>query len=134
RRDRYGSETRFRRALETVRDKLVIAALRKLPDTREAGNLADRFAEHADSYFHLITTPALEPTNNLAQQAIRFVDIHRQMTQGTRGAAGQEWCQRIWTVVVTCAQQGRSVFQYLQSAVQAFFQGTPSPSLMVDTT
>jgi transposase len=134
RRQRYASETSFRRTLATVRNDLVYDAFMHLPNTREAGNLADRFALHMDSYFRFITEPDLAPTNNVAEQAIRFVAIHRRLTQGTRGAAGQEWCQRMWTVVLTCAQQGRSVFQYLQSAVQAFFQGTPSPSLLPDTT
>jgi transposase len=134
RRDTYASDASFRRTLAAVRNDLLADAFIHLPDTRQAGNLADRFAIHMESYFRFITEPDLEPTNNLAEQAIRFVAIHRRLTQGTRGAAGQEWCQRIWTVVVTCAQQGRSVFQYLQSAVQALFQETPSPSLLADTT
>jgi hypothetical protein len=85
---------------------------------------------HMDSYFRFITTPEMEPTNNVAEQAIRFVAIHRRMTQGTRGQDGQRWCERIWTVVVTCAQQGRSVFNFLYEAVSAHFQGTPAPSLL----
>lgn len=134
RRDSYASQASFRRTLATVRNDLVYDAFPHLPNTREAGNLADRFALHMDSYFRFITEPDLEPTNNAAEQAIRFVAIHGRLTQGTRGSAGQTWCQRMWTVVVTCAQQGRSVFQYLRSAVQAFFQGLPSPSLLADTT
>ena len=31
-----------------------------------------------------ITTPGVEPTNNLAEQAIRFVVIDRMVTQGSR--------------------------------------------------
>jgi transposase len=134
RRDSYVSDASFRRTLATVRNDLVYDAFMHLPNTREAGNWADRFALHMDSYFRFITEPDLEPTHNAAEQAIRFVAIHRRLTQGTRGTAGQEWCQRIWTVVLTCAQQGRSVFQFLQSAVRAFFPGTPAPSLLVDTT
>ena len=134
REDTFASDASFRRTLAAVRNDLVADAFIFLPDTREAGNLADRFVAHMDSYFRFITEPDLEPTNNLAEQAIRFVAIHRRLTQGTRGIAGQQWCQRIWTVVVTCAQQGRSVFEFLQSAVGAYFQGMPSPSLLTDTT
>jgi transposase len=134
RRELYASETSFRRALTTVRNNLVGDALAKLPNTVKAGNLADRFVEHMDSYFRFITTPYIEPTNNLAEQAIRFVAIHRRLTQGTRGPAGQRWCERIWTVVTTCAQQARSVFNFLHDAVQAFFRGRPAPSLLPDTT
>lgn len=134
RRDSYASDASFRRTLAAVRNDLVYDAFTHLPDTSEAGNLADRFAVHMDSYFRFITEPDLEPTNNAAEQAIRFVAIHRRLTQGTRGSAGQHWCERMWTVVVSCAQQGRSVFQFVQSAVQAYFQGTPSPSLLPNTT
>ena len=134
RQDTFASDASFRRTLAAVRNDLVADAFIFLPDTREAGNLANRFATHMDSYFRFITEPDLEPTNNVAEQAIRFVAIHRRLTQGTRRAAGQQWCQRIWTVVVSCSQQGRSVFEFLQSAVQAYFQGTPFPSLLTDTT
>ncbi len=134
RRETYASDASFRKALATVRNALVGDAILKLAHTREAGNLADRFVNHMDSYFRFITTPNVEPTNNLAEQAIRFVAIHRRMTQGTRGAIGQRWCERIWTVVTTCAQQGRSVFEFLVKAVQAHFQAAPAPSLLPDST
>lgn len=134
RRELYASEASFRQVLATVRNNLVADAILNMPDTREAGNLANRFTEHMDSYFRFITTPNVEPTNNLAEQAIRFVAIHRRMTQGTRGQVGQRWCERIWTVVVSCAQQGRSVFDFLVTAVQAHFQGGAAPSLLPDTT
>ena len=74
--------------------------------------------------------PGVEPTNNLAEQAIRFVVIDRLITQGTRSEAGNRWCERIWTVIATCSQQGRSVFAYLEAAVTAWFDGTEAPSLL----
>jgi transposase len=133
-RELYASPASFRRRLTAIRNALVADAILNLPKTREAGNLADRFVTHMDSYFRFITTPQVEPTNNLAEQAIRFVAIHRRMTQGTRGPAGQRWCERIWTVVTTCAQQARSVFNFLFDSVGAFFRGRPGPSLLPDTT
>ena len=80
-----------------------------------------------------ITEPDMDPTNNLAEQAIRFVAIHRRMTQGTRGEKGQHWCERLWTVAATCVQQGRSVFGFLLEAVQAHFQGDAFPSLLTNS-
>ena len=92
--------------------------------------MAKRFEKHGEAYFEFVTTPNVEPTNNLAEQAIRFVVIDRQITQGTRGEKGRRWCERIWTVIATCAQQGRSVFEYLQAAVAASFEETAAPSLL----
>ncbi|MGO9307466.1 MAG: IS66 family transposase [Spirochaetia bacterium] len=80
--------------------------------------------------FRFLTTPGIEPTNNLAEQAIRFVVIDRRITQGTRSQRGDRWCERIWTVMATCGQQGRSVFAYLESAVTAWFHGAESPTLL----
>jgi transposase len=134
RRELYASEESFQRALSKVRDALVADAMRRWPDTREAFNLAERFAQNMDSYFRFITTPDVQPTNNLAEQAIRFVAIHRRLTQGTRGEAGQRWCERIWTVIATTAQQGQSAFEFLHKAVRAYFRGEAAPTLLPDST
>ncbi len=32
---------------------------------------------------------------------------------------GRRWCERIWTAIATCAQQGRSVFEFLLESVPA---------------
>ena len=101
-----------------------------VPATRACLNLAKRFEAHGESYFRFITTPGVGPTNNLAEQAIRFVVIDRLITQGTRSERGNRWCERIWTVMATCVQQGRSVFAYLEAAVTAWFHGDEAPSLL----
>jgi len=130
RRDEYASEGSFRRVLEAIRNDLVYAAIMESPGTREADNLGDRFVTHFESFFTFITTPGVEPTNNVAEQAIRFVAIHRRLTQGTRGEAGRNWCERIWTVIATCEQQGRSIFDYLCGTVTNYFHSRPAPSLI----
>jgi len=126
------SEAGFQRALEKARKQLVSTA-KHPPYASAAQNLAERFRKHGEAYFQFITTPGIEPTNNLAEQAIRFVVIDRRITQGTRGQAGQRWSERIWTTIATCTQQGQSVFDFLQRAVQAHFTGQPAPSLLFDT-
>jgi transposase len=129
RRDEFASEASFRKSLTAIRNDLAFTATMEAPLTREANNLGDRLITHFDSFFTFITTPGVEPTNNLAEQAIRFVAIHRRLTQGTRSEAGREWCERIWTVITTCEQQGRSIFEYLCEAVTSYFQSRPAPSL-----
>src|SRR3954463_2954919 len=126
------SATAFRGQLEAARAEVMRRGTRDVPETRHGRNLAKRFEAHGESDFRFITTPGLEPTNNLAEQAIRFVVIDRLVTQGTRGEAGNRWCERIWTVIATCARQGRSVFAYLEAAVVASFEGTEGPSLLAE--
>ena len=120
----------FQKALEAAREQVMAAATTDVPDTKHARNLAKRFREHGEAYFRFITTPGIQPTNNLAEQAIRFVVIDRRITQGTRSEKGRRWCERIWTVIATCAQQGRSAFQFLLDSVQARLCGTSPPSLL----
>jgi len=133
RRDRM-SPQRFAADLEDAGYAFWAAAIRRVPNTPEGNNLANRFDKHGDDYIRFITTPGIEPTNNVAEQAIRFVVLDRHVTQGTRSETGQRWSERIWTVVATCAQQARSVFSFLHDAVAALFDGAPAPSLVINST
>ena len=123
---RAATETEYLSPVEWVR--------RSLPEYRIIETMADRFRHYGEQYFTFITTPGVDPTNNSAEQAIRFVVIDRRVTQGTRGENGQRYCERMWTVVGTRSLQGRSVFQYLVDAVTAFFEGKPAPSLLPSDT
>jgi len=92
--------------------------------------MAKRFRKNGKAYFEFITTPGMEPTNNIAEQAVRFVVIDRRITQGTRSKMGRETNERLWTVVGTCSLQGRSAFEFILAAVHAHFYGKPEPSLL----
>jgi len=96
-------------------------------------NMAVRFYKHGEAYFQFITTPIIDPTNNVVEQAMRFVVIDRHVTQGTRSPRGQEICERLWTVMATCALHRRSPFQWICQAICAYFQGRPAPSLIPDS-
>lgn len=127
------SARRFQAECEDAAHELCGAARFQVPRTAEAENLAKRFWQHGESYVRFLTTPGVEPTNNLAEQAIRFVVIDRHVTQGSRSEAGQRWLERIWTAIATCSQQGRSVFEYLHASILAYFQNHAPPSLVPDT-
>jgi transposase len=122
-------EGMFRLRLQAARDEVVRVGL-NAPATRHGQNMAKRFRDHGAAYFTFVTTPGVEPTNNLAEQAIRFVVIDRHITQGTRSEAGRRFSERIWTVIATCVQQGKAVYDYLREAVQRWFEGAAAPSLL----
>jgi hypothetical protein len=128
------SAASFQTQLQNAGDELWAEVVYRVPGTNEARNLAERFEKHGESYLRFITTPGIEPTNNLAEQAIRFVVIDRKVTQGSRSKIGQRWLERIWTAMATCAQTGRSVFAFLQESLAAYFAGQPTPKLLPDTT
>jgi transposase len=129
----------FDQAMEDARETIIDVAVSQAPSRldengkelkREAFNMAKRFRDNGKAYFEFITTPGIGPTNNLAEQAVRFVVIDRRITQGTRSLKGRETCERLWTVVGTCAMQGRSAFDFILAAVRAHFRSEPAPSLL----
>jgi transposase len=124
------SEGQFQSQLDLARFKVLSCGTIDVPATKHSRNMATRLEKHGASYFQFITTPGVEPTNNLAEQAIRFVVIDRRITQGTRSDGGNRWCERIWTAIATCTQQGRSVFEYLEAAVGAWFADAEPPMLL----
>lgn len=129
----------LQKALAKARDHIQQVALENVPSrlnskgkelNKEAHNMAKRFRKHGKAYFEFITTPGVEPTNNLAEQAVRFVVIDRRITQGTRSEKGRETCERLWSVIGTCNLQGRSAFEFILTALKAHFNGTTPPSLL----
>jgi transposase len=124
------SAVEFESRLQEARQDVMEAGTQQVPTTAAAGRLARRLTQHGVSYFRFVTTPGVAPTNNLAEQAIRFVVIDRLITQGTRSETGQRWCERIWTAIASCVQQGRSVYEFLKTAVAHWFNEEPVPSLM----
>ena len=121
---------RLAKRLARQSSAIIAMAVDDVPTTREAQNMATRFRKHGHAYFEFITTPGLDPTNNIVEQAIRFVVIDRLVTQGTRSERGREWCECIWTVMATCAQKGRSAFNFILETVESYFANRPTPSLL----
>ena len=78
------SEAGFARKLEVARAEVVRVSTTRVPQGKHAQNLAGRFHKRGAACFQFITTPGIELTNNLVEQAIRFVVIDRRITQGAR--------------------------------------------------
>jgi transposase len=138
-RDHWSAKT-FALALATAEAKVWDAAVepmlhpRRYPQVhRLVNNLVKRFAQHGEGYFRFITSPEIQPTNNCAEQALRFVVMDRHVTQGTRGQRGRDFCERIWTVMATCSLQKRSAYDWIHHALEAHFNGRPVPSLLLDS-
>jgi transposase len=124
------TRTGLARSMDRIR-RGFLQAVRRPPPRSEAQTLASRFrGGQADNYFLFLTTPGVEPTNNQTEQAIRHIVIDRHITQGTRGQCGQRWCERVWTVIATCRQQGRRVFEFFCNALRAHLRQELAPSLL----
>jgi Transposase IS66 family. len=74
--------------------------------------------------------PAVEPTNNPAERALRTPVIHRKLSHGTRSDDGERFAERALSIATTCRQQGRSLFEYLVELLDAHNRGDPLPALI----
>jgi len=82
------------------------------------------------SLWHFVTSPGVEPTNNSAERALRHPVIWRRTSHGTQSDPGSQFVERILSVVETCRQQQRPVFDFLRQALMAYRAGQPAPSLL----
>jgi transposase len=76
------------------------------------------------------SVPGLEPTNNSAERALRHPVIWRRHSHGTQSDLGSRFVERILSVVETCRQQQRPVFDLVRDALIAYRTGQAVPSLL----
>ena len=124
------SDANIKIALEKVSKKILTFAIENAPETKDGQRIKKRFVKHGKQYFQFIITPEIDPTNNIAEQAIRFIVIDRHVTQGTRSKEGQRIAEKFWTVMGSCSIQGRSAFKFIKESVNAYFSNTNPPSLL----
>jgi transposase len=129
RRDELGARV-YRRRMDTLREELVRKA-RAARCGGEAATLAKRIVKQASRWFTFVKHAEVEPTNNLAERALRPIVIARKLTQGTRGPRGQRQAERLWTVIETARQQNVPVFAFLARALDAHLRKTVAPVLLV---
>ena len=72
----------------------------------------------------------VDPTNNVAERALRPAVLWRKGSFGYDSEAGSRFAERLLTVAATCRQQGRRLLDFLVAAGEAALQGTTGPSLL----
>lgn len=77
-----------------------------------------------------VRVEGVEPTNNVAERAVRPGVLWRKGSFGTQNEAGSRFAERIMTVVATCKQQRRNVLEYLVATAEAALQGEKAPLLL----
>jgi len=115
--------------LKILGDVLCRTAVKDVPGTAEARNLARRFQKHGASYIRFITTPGIEPTNNHAERELRAFVMWRKRSFGTQSDRGNVFAERLMTVAHTARKQGREVLPFLTACCEAHLAGTHAPSL-----
>jgi transposase len=80
--------------------------------------------------FTFIDVEGIEPTNNVAERAIRFAVLMRKGCFGSDSAKGSRFIERFLTVRTTLRNQHRDLYTYLKEVCTATLYGTAIPSCL----
>jgi transposase len=85
----------------------------------EASRLWVRFREHREHLFVFLYDPAVPPTNNASEQALRNSVVHRKVTGGFRSEWGADAHAIVTTVLDTARRRGDDLLTTLHAALGA---------------
>jgi transposase len=92
--------------------------------------ICKRLLAEEEHMWTFVDREEIEPTNNIAERALRKGVLWRKISFGTQSEAGSRFVERIMTVSATCKQQGRNAFDYLNEACLAALHERSAPSLL----
>jgi transposase len=94
----------------------------------EAGKLVRQLMREIDCLWTFLDAQGVEPTNNLAEQTLRFLVSYRKRSFGNRQECGERFIERIMSLRQTCRIQKRRTFPVLVDAFSAWLNRS-SPDL-----
>ena len=97
---------------------------------RKAAGLCRELRKWWPALWTFARVEGVEPTNNVAERALRPAVLWRKGSFGSDSERGTRFAERLLTVVATCRQQGRPLLDLLVAAGEAALQGTAAPSLL----
>ena len=99
------------------------------PDRKAAG-LCRELTKRWPALWTFARVEGVEPTNNVAERALRPAVLWRKGSFGSDSEAGSRFAERLLTVVAICRQQGRPLLAFLVATAEAGLHGTVAPSLL----
>ena len=99
------------------------------PDRKAAG-LCRELSKWWPALWSFARVDGVEPTNNVAERALRPAVLWRKGSFGSDSEAGSRFAERLLTVVASCRQKGRQLLDFLVAVSEATLRGSPPPSLV----
>ena len=130
-RDGTISRQTFQRLMKPIRQEIDALLLRgAFSGNSKLKGMCEELYDHRQWLWAFVNDEGIEPTNNASERALRHGVIWRKLSFGTQSAGGSHFVASMLTIIETCRQQDRPVFEYLTAAVAAHFAGTECPSLL----
>jgi transposase len=130
---RYGPITREQLIAKSIplEKKFFALADRYLDSSdKDVANLALALLQYFERFFAFLRHEGVEPTNNVAERALRCAVQWRKISFGSRSAKGEVAVARLLTVTRTCRIQNRAPLDYLVIALRSHRNALPIPSLL----
>jgi transposase len=130
---RYGPITREQLIAKSIPlEKKFFALADRYLDShdKDVANLALALLQHFERFFAFLRHEGVEPTNNVAERALRCAVQWRKISFGSRSAQGEVAVARLLTTTRTCRMQNRAPLDYLVTALRSHRRALPVPSLL----
>ena len=89
----------------------------------EVGTLSRSLIRQIESLWLFLDIVDLEPTNNLAERALRYGVLWRKRSKGTQSLKGNKWVERILSFKQTCSIRQLESFPILADLLTSYFKG-----------
>ena len=109
-----GSRTQLEDDTQSRREWLKVFCVisRYRPDQREQTH-TERFLDNWQHLFTFLVYEGVQPTNNVAERAIRPAVQWRKICFGSQSETGEQFAGRLLTVGRSCQLHGINVFEFL---------------------
>jgi transposase len=126
------TRTGLKRLLAPVRAEIERLLLRGLRGRHpKTSGTCQELLWHRHWLWTFLDHEGVEPTNNASERALRPAVIWRKLSFGTQSPKGSRFVETLLTVIETCRQQSRNVFQFVTAATtQLLNTQMPTPSLL----
>ena len=89
----------------------------------EVGTLARSLIRQIESLWLFLDIEGIEPTNNIAERALRYGVLWRKRSKGTQSTKGNRWVERILSFKQTCSIRSIDSYPLLVSLMESYFKG-----------
>lgn len=85
---------------------------------------------HREWLWTFLDHDGVQPTNNASERALRHGVIWRKLSFGTQSSSGSRFVETLLSIIETCRQQGRNVWEFVTEAVRRMFHRRRSKTLL----